>query len=215
MWGTRPSTQRQDPTRRFTPTHVGNTSESVDQMVVQAVHPHACGEHLLVSRIGEAANGSPPRMWGTLGSITEQIPHCRFTPTHVGNTAPVSLAPVRLTVHPHACGEHTCSRCLCDCNNRSPPRMWGTHRFIRSVSLHYRFTPTHVGNTCLSNSTVIARSVHPHACGEHWGYRLPAPGLCGSPPRMWGTRPCPTTRIAAIRFTPTHVGNTVGRPHGS
>ena len=54
---------------------------------VTAVHPHACGEHLLSSLIIKDPDGSSPRMWGTQNWTEEEARQTRFIPTHVGNTS--------------------------------------------------------------------------------------------------------------------------------
>ncbi len=51
-------------------------------------------------------------------------------------------------------------------------------------------------------------TVHPHACGEHFGYAGSSQITCGSSPRMWGTRPAVRAVVERERFIPTHVGNT-------
>ena len=86
--------------------------------------------------------------------------------------------------------------------------MWGTlPRRVRQGGGH-RFIPTHVGNTGRVGWHDRCYPVHPHACGEHavseWAhtYRM------GSSPRMWGTRAEFLRPPAALRFIPTHVGNT-------
>ena len=72
-----------------------------------------------------------------------------------------------------------------------------------------RFTPTHVGNTLSTASRIRARGGSPP---RTWGIRLPAGSSCssfnGSPPRTWGIRHLPRVERIAVRFTPTHVGNT-------
>ncbi len=52
------------------------------------------------------------------------------------------------------------------------------------------------------------RPVHPHACGEHWRQSFRSGARIGSSPRMWGTHETDRQRAIAIRFIPTHVGNT-------
>ncbi len=106
MWGTPPCPIRCTPHRRFTPTHVGNTTGRRSGMTPTTVHPHACGEHTACHSFYVLSFGSPPRMWGTLASQQQVISVNRFTPTHVGNTRPVSPCMGSCTVHPHACGEH-------------------------------------------------------------------------------------------------------------
>ena len=112
LWGT-PSQSRCKPSLgRFIPTPVGNTRGLPSRRKTVLVHPHACGEHESDPG-GHADNrGSSPRLWGTPLSGFFNPFHKRFIPTPVGNTTPVSRAPVPATVHPHACGEHRLSYCV-------------------------------------------------------------------------------------------------------
>src|SRR5690554_3462961 len=86
--------------------------------------------------------------------------------------------------------------------------MWGTQCHAPGDANKVRFIPTHVGNTIRVLIDASAKTVHPHACGEHYRpgtiYR---PGL-GSSPRMWGTREGDDPGDVLGRFIPTHVGNT-------
>ena len=50
MWGTQPLHLYEGEGQRFIPTHVGNTDLDIDLPLTLAVHPHACGEHLLCNR---------------------------------------------------------------------------------------------------------------------------------------------------------------------
>ena len=94
------------PVRRFTPTRVGNTSNSCAFLAAMSVHPHACGEYLQRPAPGVDQGGSPPRVWGIRDSRLTTFQVNRFTPTRVGNT-PLSAQATRPTpVHPHACGEY-------------------------------------------------------------------------------------------------------------
>ncbi len=151
---------------RFIPTCVGNMASETSNRALPSVHPHVCGEHFgififFVARpvhphvCGEhgwslnslqPANGSSPRVWGTLTS-----------------SRPVFS---RKAVHPHVCGEHVCvgnggvadygssprvwgtfivsaSARLC---RGSSPRVWGTSAFALRHRLRFRFIPTCVGN---------------------------------------------------------------------
>jgi len=126
MWGTPPVPLIGDTSNRFIPTHVGNTYFSQRINCDYSVHPHACGEHVIMHCGNTMYYGSSPRMWGT--HIPDHtIPHYhRFIPTHVGNTCRPHVRGVLAAVHPHACGEHPA------CPRPSPgmagssPRMWGT-----------------------------------------------------------------------------------------
>ena len=86
MWGTRPPAAGYGHNGRFIPTHVGNTRCESPAQVHRAVHPHACGEHVLVPMIPSTSNGSSPRMWGTHCLFNQIHIILRFIPTHVGNT---------------------------------------------------------------------------------------------------------------------------------
>ena len=111
-------------------------------------------------------------------------------------------------VHPHACGEHMCRLYIFIMSGGSSPRMWGTLLGHPQLGRDMRFIPTHVGNTFVVPYTQPYQPVHPHACGEHFLFRLYRVALFGSSPRMWGTLDTLLTRIVGTRFIPTHVGNT-------
>ena len=168
-------------------------------------------------------------MWGTHPLSSLLPPVLRFIPTHVGNTARSSRAPGPVSVHPHACGEHTEVSEGTQGSLGSSPRMWGTRRGAPGLFRRARFIPTHVGNTATGWSGGSTSTVHPHACGEHavtlaLRSLLPVhPHACGehemeyemiygyegSSPRMWGTRSGSPSGASRYRFIPTHVGNTL------
>ncbi len=109
VWGIRSCQIYHYHIQRFTPTCVGNTR--VDNIVGMhvPVHPHVCGEYLVIDRKTLARNGSPPRVWGIPGK-GRRIACCRrFTPTCVGNTPAISLPSLYAPVHPHVCGEYESS----------------------------------------------------------------------------------------------------------
>ncbi len=90
MWGTHKKLFPYILLIRFIPTHVGSTCTAMLSISYAAVHPHACGEHdgyicQLSSNVG-----SSPRMWGTLSKKSCNCHYCRFIPTHVGNTIPLT-----------------------------------------------------------------------------------------------------------------------------
>ncbi len=65
MWGTPPQDFAISLSRRFIPTHVGNTHKLSIINSHRGVHPHACGEHSHGPRRFRGESGSSPRMWGT------------------------------------------------------------------------------------------------------------------------------------------------------
>ena len=71
---------------RFIPAPAGNTTWCSGLHGVVAVHPRACGEHIVAMLSGSSSAGSSPRLRGTLQRMEKAV---RRTP-----------------VHPRACGEH-------------------------------------------------------------------------------------------------------------
>ena len=107
LWGTRRNGWEKLPKMRFIPTPVGNTLPGLWAPVNPPVHPHACGEHGLAAVFVFQANGSSPRLWGTLFDRVCGPGPARFIPTPVGNTTSRWQRRALPSVHPHACGEHS------------------------------------------------------------------------------------------------------------
>ena len=147
MWGTQNRCYRFDTMWRFIPTHVGNTQLPGLRRCNSAVHPHACGEHRFPLRVLSSCGGSSPRMWGTRALAGDERAEGRFIPTHVGNTFQQEYEASFVTVHPHACGEHSMAESRASASSGSSPRMWGTRVPLDSRAVAGRFIPTHVGNT--------------------------------------------------------------------
>ena len=94
----------------------------------------------------------------------------------------------------------------------SPPRTWG-RRLPPQHSIGRRwFTPTHVGKTLMPHEAFCLDMVHPHARGEDLSSTINGTLESGSPPRTWGRLSPGATQRASLRFTPTHVGKTLGKP---
>ncbi len=147
-------------------------------------------------------------MWGTRPGQARAVDHCRFIPTHVGNTWVTRTADARDAVHPHACGEHQEVQLKDWRFDGSSPRMWGTPGSPAQRLALRRFIPTHVGNTSKRFGRKTSATVHPHACGEHLWCLTARTLERGSSPRMWGTLPIVRAAVLVERFIPTHVGNT-------
>ena len=146
MWGTQHCRLPQCRQLRFIPTHVGNATDLERFFRRFTVHPHACGERLLVRLFGGACRGSSPRMWGTLGLCRWRQTPSRFIPTHVGNAKHALRHRAAISVHPHACGERIKKPIAGDGAGGSSPRMWGTRSWNLMRCWKTRFIPTHVGN---------------------------------------------------------------------
>ena len=132
---------------RFIPTLVGNTTTFAVAVWGNAVHPHACGEHLIRMESIKRYIGSSPRLWGTLDINKAFSNRIRFIPTLVGNTLAKRTNARRCPVHPHACGEHAPGETREVEKTGSSPRLWGTQFLLQLILKMARFIPTLVGNT--------------------------------------------------------------------
>ena len=146
-WGTPLSDPRGEIPVRFIPTHVGNTKNYSMPGFLEAVHPHARGEHNSRTKPLDFLLGSSPRTWGTRAKWIIVALIARFIPTHVGNTLERGITKRSASVHPHARGEHASMKCWKRSRIGSSPRTWGTLNPQLTYRGKYRFIPTHVGNT--------------------------------------------------------------------
>jgi hypothetical protein len=155
--------------KRYTPTRVGKTEWG--------------------NRSDRRVSGTPPRVWGKLPPVCNNVYH--------------------YTVHPHACGENNLGCRASPAPSGTPPRVWGKPEKIREFGGWGRYTPTRVGKTKREATFSSSVAVHPHACGENrCGSARDECGE-GTPPRVWG-KPFLVSIPARKRrrYTPTRVGKT-------
>ncbi len=136
----------------------------------------------------------------------------RFTPTHVGTSVPGIGLGAGGSVHPHACGDIRKPNMANFRARGSPPRMWGHRQVDGRGGAAARFTPTHVGTSASHCAYRSLLSVHPHACGDIVAWMPVLFVVPGSPPRMWGHPAFLRGWENGRRFTPTHVGTSLGLP---
>ena len=85
VWGTYMGCRCCRNTRRFIPTCVGNMLKCLYCNGLLSVHPHVCGEHLILLKLSKSGCGSSPRVWGTWTFCNLLWKDRRFIPTCVGN----------------------------------------------------------------------------------------------------------------------------------
>ena len=153
--------------KRFIPAHAGNTASRLRRSRKRAVHPRACGEHVLCLLVFGNGVGSSPRMRGTLPRDADQVRVGRFIPAHAGNTASSIHRRPCCPVHPRACGEHYPLDAPALPKPGSSPRMRGTLPPPAQHRGDVRFIPAHAGNTTSAVVRLRCCTVHPRACGEH------------------------------------------------
>ena len=147
MWGTLLTSRLAFFTPRFIPTHVGNTSQRPFLPMKRAVHPHACGEHMIRATLAGVQFGSSPRMWGTRPGWPPVPRRCRFIPTHVGNTRSLrSVIGLHRFIPTHV-GNTFPSIAAMLCMRFIPTHVGNTPGEAGRHQGQGRFIPTHVGNT--------------------------------------------------------------------
>ena len=147
-------------------------------------------------------------MRGTLSLLSQSIDPCRFIPAHAGNTVERGQSSLNRSVHPCACGEHSTSSSVHGRQPGSSPRMRGTRLALRGVACRPWFIPAHAGNTPGRIVSIVRKTVHPRACGEHTPPCFWRLSFAGSSPRMRGTQMLHQLRPERGRFIPAHAGNT-------
>ncbi len=167
--------------------HAGNTARSGWGISCSTVHPRVCGEHCRDILQMLAGAGSSPRMRGTLEPAMTAGGLARFIPAYAGNTVTIAFRVRWNSVHPRVCEEHFTSRYSLAASIGSSPRMRGTLTGERSSGGSSRFIPAYAGNTVALLNTILAWSVHPRVCGEHFLPSNLLNDLVGSSPRMRGT----------------------------
>ncbi len=160
------------------------------------------------------ADGSSPRVRGTLPRTAASPSANRFIPAGAGNTVAAQHTHWQDAVHPRGCGEHSCSTASMADSSGSSPRVRGTLRGAFSTRRPARFIPAGAGNTHPHRSEWPTGAVHPRGCGEHPYINLGLQVAHGSSPRVRGTRGRAARSWLRLRFIPAGAGNTGVRSCG-
>src|SRR5690606_11022378 len=91
---------------RFIPAPAGNTWAPAAWVIISAVHPRTCGEHLPTCITMPFGRGSSPHLRGTPHGFWNRRALVRFIPAPAGNTPTTQQTPPLTSVHPRTCGEH-------------------------------------------------------------------------------------------------------------
>src|SRR5665811_856270 len=142
VWGPRPHLTEQPSHCRFIPTRVGTTGMSIKWASSPAVHPHACGDHVVTHGDRLPYRGSSPRVWGPQVTWAKEHRTVRFIPTRVGTTTSDKRSATAMSVHPHACGDHARHAGNRHATGGSSPRVWGPLPIDQIKIADRRFIPT-------------------------------------------------------------------------
>ena len=172
---------------RFIPAPAGNGAYSRPASRSAAVHPRACGERAFESIALRQADGSSPRLRGTVTRRCQPEYCCRFIPAPAGNGPCRVETRLAGAVHPRACGERRAGSWGWASTRGSSPRLRGT--VVEAQVEDY------------------VRLVHPRACGERVRLAAAASAKPGSSPRLRGTDWWSCGNCAECRFIPAPAGN--------
>ena len=180
---------------RFIPARAGNTRPATCRSEYERFIPARAGNTIRRSSSRQEPRFIPARAGNTLSCKASIAPH-RFIPARAGNTGG--------------------SRHLLIERSGSSPRVRGTHLSARCFRRRQRFIPARAGNTHDPTLNRAVATVHPRACGEHFG--IPA-GLSRYPvhPRACGEHDAQRASGPMYRrFIPARAGNTqAGLANGS
>ena len=179
------------------------------------VHPRVCGERGSGPPEGHVKNGSSPRVRGTRFQVNWDKEVHRFIPACAGNAGVLDASAFNPPVHPRVCGErlHTTGCCGGSCG--SSPRVRGTRSRPRSRRSASRFIPACAGNAVAVPGDLEEAAVHPRVCGERGCTASTAATVCGSSPRVRGTRLYARAVLGHRRFIPACAGNAARRKRGA
>ena len=171
-------------------------------------HPHVRGEDASSLPRGGQKRETPPRAWGRPKVRAAEISQDGNTPTCVGKTRHLLLAPGSRQKHPHVRGEDRWRTRLTYMRSETPPRAWGRPLGGIAIPRTLRNTPTCVGKTPTAARTAKRVQKHPHVRGED-GFRMTLAKLSvETPPRAWGRHGAVPSTLPGWRNTPTCVGKT-------
>ena len=134
------------------PAHAGLTFMLTSRRSPAWDHPRACGAHFVKEDSESIAEGSSPRMRGSLGAISDGGLDFGIIPAHAGLTYSRYWRRSRAWDHPRACGAHSLSNTNVSFFMGSSPRMRGSRAVDRARAAIAGIIPAHAGLTRSSAS---------------------------------------------------------------
>src|SRR5262245_38077696 len=201
----------------------GNGTAYPNPGTALAVHPRACGEHMIGEFRLKHKNGSSLRVRGTLHAEGFNPDHWRFIPAGAGNAGAGRPMLWQSPVHPRTCGERALGTMKAPATAGSSPRAGNADLRLDSRVHHpvhpratpplahvcgvtFRFIPALAGNAstarCRTTAPTVQRlSTWPPCpqvaffppCGERLVRILTVSPWFGSSPPVRGTWPIPAT----------------------
>ena len=192
---------------RFSPACAGNGHAESSRAMAKAVQPRVCGERGLRSDRCGHANGSAPRVRGTVPAVAVAAFVNRFSPACAGNGRGKLTGQQRVAVQPRVCGERGSPAAIRAAVSGSAPRVRGTVNQLEFGTRAGRFSPACAGNGSRGSGDATAATVQPRVCGERLHFVNDRPADGGSAPRVRGTVLRPGASAELRRFSPACAGN--------
>ena len=145
-----------------------------------------CGENLGAIKREVAAEGSSPRVRGTVDSEGDEAGGGDLIPTCAGKTPRIRLRPPATRAHPHMCGENMGLTLSMRRTRGSSPRVRGKRLADRLRDASLALIPARAGKTRRTPARCRRRRAHPRACGENGMELVRAILAAGSSPRVRG-----------------------------
>ena len=134
------------PAPRITPACAGNRLPSGTVISALQDHPRVCGEQLVAVELVIWAEGSPPRVRGTVRSQGSLSTPARITPACAGNRETELWHLPEKWDHPRVCGEQWVTAMNRTSSKGSPPRVRGTVADLYPNEIRKGITPACAGN---------------------------------------------------------------------
>ena len=174
-------------------------------------HPRGCGEQFTTTVASSSANGSSPRVRGTVAPASDGCGQFRVIPAGAGNRCSWPGFRRINAGHPRGCGEQIRARCAVFGNSGSSPRVRGTEDRQSIGSVPGRVIPAGAGNRDRPGWSSRRQSGHPRGCGEQSWTAASRAACCGSSPRVRGTAGIDLGAELVGRVIPAGAGNRAPR----
>ena len=170
-------------------------------------HPRGCGEQFTTTVASSSANGSSPRVRGTVAPASDGCGQFRVIPAGAGNRCSWPGFRRINAGHPRGCGEQIRARCAVFGNSGSSPRVRGTEGQADVARDPVRVIPAGAGNSARRVPRHGRGSGHPRGCGEQASRSIRCTSGDGSSPRVRGTAVADPVARLGNRVIPAGAGN--------
>ena len=194
---------------RIIPARAGQTSPPIMVYGWPTDHPRACGANYCSARLKSRAHGSSPRVRGKPDRVVRVPDVGRIIPARAGQTMRHRPPNHEHADHPRACGANKAWDGTSAPPDGSSPRVRGKLCDVLGEHARGRIIPARAGQTGACQTSTVAGSDHPRACGANRGGCHHHPHTAGSSPRVRGKLSDGSAHGFPIRIIPARAGQTV------